>query len=130
MTIVVAYDGSETGRRALEHAAELARPSACMVIVNVVPAQSVSARLETITEDERTRQRRLLREATRVLRRRGLRGHVVEAAGDPAAEILSAAESVDAELLVIGTGGPRHVLHRSLTRRIVRRAPCDVLVVR
>jgi nucleotide-binding universal stress UspA family protein len=130
MTIVVAYDGSLAGRRALEHAAELARPSACMVIVNVVPAQSVSARLETITEDERARQRRLLREAARVLRRRGLRGRVVEAAGDPAAEILSAAESVDAQLLVIGTGGPRHGLHRSLARRIVRRAPCDVLVVR
>src|SRR6185503_18804943 len=99
MTIVVAYDGSLAGRRALEHAAELAGPSACMVIVNVVPAQSVSARLETITEDERARQRRLLREAARVLRRRGLRGRVVEAAGDPAAEILSAAESADAQLI-------------------------------
>ena len=130
MTIVVAYDGSLAGRRALEHAADLAGPSACMVIVNVVPAQSVSARLQTITEDERARQRRLLRDAARVLRRRGLQGRVVEAAGDPAAEILSAAESVDAQLLVIGTGGPRHLLHRSLARRIVRRAPCDVLVVR
>ena len=129
MTIVVAYDGSDTGRRALEHAAELASPSARVVIVNVVPAQSVSARLETISEDERARQRRLLRDAKRVLRRRGLRSDVLEAAGDPVAEILSAAESLDAQLLVVGTGGPHHMLHRSLAGRLVRRARCDVLVV-
>ncbi|HET9674968.1 MAG TPA: universal stress protein [Gaiellaceae bacterium] len=129
MTIVVAYDGSETGRRALEHAAELASPSARMVIVNVVPAQSVSARLETVSEMDRVRQRRLLRDARAVLRRRGLRSDVLEAAGDPVFEILSAAEALDAQLLVVGTGGPRHVLHRSVARRIVRRARCDVLVV-
>ncbi len=129
MTIVVAYDGSDSGRRALEHAAELASPSARMVIVNVVPAQSVSARLVTISEDERALQRRLLREARRVLRQRGLRGDVLEAAGDPAVEILSAAESLGAQLVVVGTGGPRHVLRRSLASRVVRKAHCDVLVV-
>ena len=54
---------------------------------------------------------------------------MLEAAGDPVFEILSAAEALDAQLLVVGTGGPRHVLHRSVAHRIVRRARCDVLVV-
>jgi nucleotide-binding universal stress UspA family protein len=48
-------------------------------------------------------------------------------------EICAAAESLDADLIVIGThgrGGLSHALLGSVAEKVVRRAPCPVLTVR
>lgn len=53
--------------------------------------------------------------------------------GDPAGEILSLAEDVEADLIIVGTHGRRGVkrlLMGSVAEKIVREAACPVLVMR
>lgn len=129
--VIVAYDGSDAARNALAHAASLVGSGGTVSVVNVIHVQSVGSRLETISDKQRATQDGLLREAQQLLRRQGLDAKLVRAAGQRATEILAAASSLDADVLVIG-GHDRwmpHVLSRSLTSTLVRKAPCDVLVV-
>ena len=128
--VLVGYDGSEPAQRALEHAAELVGPGGNVNVINVVKAQSVSSRLVTLTDKERSTQERLLRESERVLARLGVGAKFIAAAGDPAREILAASESMRASVIVIGRrkrSRPR--LISSLSNTLVRRSAIDVLVV-
>ena len=130
-SVIVAYDGSEPARHAAEHAAGLVGKGGTVTVINVVNAQSVSSRLETVSEKQRTTQDRLLREAARLLARRGVNANLVAAAGDPATEILAAAATIAADVIVVGRrqGLAPNLVHRSLSSTLVRRAAPDVLVV-
>jgi nucleotide-binding universal stress UspA family protein len=126
--LIVAYDGSAEARRALDHAAALAGPGGELTVINVVPAQAVSARLEPLDDTKRARQRAQLEEARALLDRKGLRVRTVAAAGDPFYEISALARDRGQAVVVVGRR--RHLVPgRSLTSRLVRSAPCDVLVV-
>jgi nucleotide-binding universal stress UspA family protein len=130
MKILVAYDGSETARRALVHAAELVGRGGTVDVINVITVQPVSARMETLTDRERNRQRKLLQEAKAILSEWDVRMSPVKAVGDPTTEIRAAAEESGAGIVVVGRGnGLRRLIHGSVSTRLVRRAPCDVLVV-
>jgi len=130
-TVIVGYDGSDPARRALEHAADLVGRGGSLSVIHVIPTQSLSSRLETVSESERTAQDRLLDESERMLARRGVSAELVPAAGDPATEILAAAESLGAGIIVIGRRrrSKRHLVRTSLSNTLVRRAGTDVLVV-
>jgi nucleotide-binding universal stress UspA family protein len=130
-SLIVGYDGSEPARRALEHAADLVGRGATLTVINVIAVQSVSARLETVSEHERATQDRLLLEAETLLTRRGIKANLVRAAGDPATEILSAAASRGADVIVVGRRRRTapHLIHGSLSGTLVRKAASDVLVV-
>ena len=129
--VLVGYDGSEPAQRALAHAAELVGRSGTVSVINVIKAQSVSSRLVTLTDKERATQARLLRESQQVLGRVGVVATLIPAAGDPAAQILAAAESIGAGVIVIGRRNrwmPR-LVRKPLSNVLVRRAGIDVLVV-
>jgi nucleotide-binding universal stress UspA family protein len=127
--MLLAYDASPSAQRALLHAAELLGPGGELAVINVIPAQWVSSRLETVTDEERDGQARTLREANDLLARRGIEAELIEAVGDPATEILDAAEKRKAEIIVIGRSDRRHLARGPLDTRLVRSAGADVLVV-
>jgi nucleotide-binding universal stress UspA family protein len=127
-TVLIAYDGSPEAKRALHEAARLARGGHGIAVVHVIPVQSVSSRLVSLPEDKQAQHRHLLAEALRLLAKEGVEAEIVEAAGDPLTEILAAVESLGARLVAVG-GRPHHFRH-GLGDRLVRRAHCDVLVVR
>jgi nucleotide-binding universal stress UspA family protein len=127
-TVLVAYDGSPEAKRALAEAAVLSRRGRRIAVVHVIPAQSVSSRLVTLADGEEDAQRRLLAEAIGLLARQGVEAERVATAGDPLTEILAAAKRLGARLVVVG--GHRHQFRHSIGDRLVRRADCDVLVVR
>jgi nucleotide-binding universal stress UspA family protein len=130
MKILVGYDGSEAARRALVHAAQLVGRGGTVDVINVITAQPVSARIETLSDRDRSRQRKLLQEAKMVLGEWEVRMTPVKAVGDPATEIRTAAEESGAGIVVVGRGsGLRRLIHGSVSTRLVRQAPCDVLVV-
>jgi len=57
----------------------------------------------------------------------------VKVGGTPAAGILSLAAELDADLIVLGTHGRHrlaHMIHRSVTDEVMRRAGCGVFVIR
>jgi nucleotide-binding universal stress UspA family protein len=130
MKILVGYDGSEAARRALVHAAELVGRGGTLDVINVVTAQPVSARIESLSDRERRRQRKLLQEAKLVLGEWEVGMTPVLAVGDPAEQIRTAADERGAGIVVVGRGsGLRRLIHGSVSTRLVRQAPCDVLVV-
>jgi nucleotide-binding universal stress UspA family protein len=127
--LLLAYDGSPVARRALEHAAALVGRGGKLAVINVIPVQSISSRLETVTDEQRSRQASVLREARAALGRYGIEPRLIEAIGDPVTEILAAAEAAKAETIVVGRSERRHLGHGSLDSRLVRSAQADVLVV-
>jgi nucleotide-binding universal stress UspA family protein len=127
--LLLAYDGSPVSKRALEHAATLVGRGGEFAVVNVIPVQSVSSRLETVSDDERSRQASVLREARAALGRRGIEPQLIDAVGDPVTEILAAAAAANAGTIVVGRSERRHLAHGSLDSRLVRAASADVLVV-
>jgi nucleotide-binding universal stress UspA family protein len=130
MKILVGYDGSEAARRALVHAAQLVGRGGTVDVINVITAQPVSARIETLSDRDRSRQRKLLQEAKVVLGEWEVGMTPMKAVGDPTTAIRTAAEESGAGIVVVGRGsGLRRLIHGSVSTRLVRQAPCDVLVV-
>jgi nucleotide-binding universal stress UspA family protein len=127
--LLLAYDGSSVSKRALEHTATLVGRGGRLAVINVIPAQSISSRLETVTDEERSRQASVLREARVAFRRYGIAPQLIEAVGDPVTEIPAAAEATNAGTIVVGRSERRHLPHGSLDSRLVRDAQAAVLVV-
>jgi nucleotide-binding universal stress UspA family protein len=115
--IVVGFDGSETSRRALDAAADLIGYGSTLSVVSVQNGEvgrSASA-------EARTR-----------LQERHVHGAYHEPTGEPAEQLVETAANLGADLVVVGrrNRGPLRALLGSVSSRVVRRAPCDVLVVR
>jgi nucleotide-binding universal stress UspA family protein len=128
--VLVAFDGSETSRRALVHAAELVGRGGRVGVINVITAQPVSARLDSLGDGERRNQNKLLRDAGMLLGEWEVRMNPFRAIGDPTTEIRTAAEETGATVIVVGrSSGLRRLINGSVSTRLVRQAPCDVLVV-
>lgn len=130
--LLVAYSGSPASARAIERAAELALDGGEVVVLNVVPVQSVSSRLQTVSDKQRERQSALLAEGRAIAQRKRAHVSTVAAAGDVCAEIIRVAREQHADTIVVGgPHDPHHLqLHTPLSRRLVRSSPVDVLVVR
>lgn len=134
--IVVAYDGSEHARRALERAAVLAREGASVTVIAVADAEPVPAARGPATAPVlmvAAERQRALEEAKALLAERGVEAGTVEAFGDAGHAIAEEAKRQGADLVVVGTRG-RNVVERlllgSVSTKVVHEAPCDVLVVR
>jgi nucleotide-binding universal stress UspA family protein len=72
----------------------------------------------------------LLEQAKGKLHRRFKKVHVLSKTGDPATEILSAAESIKADLIVVGSRGLRGVkgMLGSVSRNVLAHSTCSVLI--
>jgi nucleotide-binding universal stress UspA family protein len=128
--ILVGFDGSDASRRALVHAAELVGRGGNLDVINVIGSQPVSARVGSLVDGEKKHQQKVLHEAKALLDEWEVRMTPVRAVGDPTSEIRSAAEESGARVIVVGRGsGLRRLIDGSVSARLVRRAPCDVLVV-
>ena len=100
-------------------------------MINVIGAQPVGSSLDSLGNGARTHQRKALHEARGLLREWDVRMTPLAAIGDPTSEIRAAAEKCGAGVIVVGRGsGVRRLIDGSVSARLVRRAPCDVLVVR
>lgn len=115
--IVVGYDGSEASRRALDAAADLVGYGSTLSVVTV--------RNGEIDRD-------VAREAREHLHTRHVSAAYHEPEGEAAERIVETAQDVGADLVVVGRRDrrPLRSLLGSVSSRVVRRAPCDVLVVR
>ena len=136
MNIVVAYDGSEPARRALDRAAALASQGASVTVVSAVSVQHPAAIGRTagpVDPDELQERNRELAEAERLLAERGVHAKAIEVVGDPPDAIVEAAKEAGADLIIVGTRGQslaKRLMLGSVSTGIVHHAHCDVLVVR
>jgi nucleotide-binding universal stress UspA family protein len=128
--ILLAYDGGEHARRALETAAELARAfHAPLSVVSVVP-EGAGRRVGDPREDASAHAREL-QEAKRLLAEMGLEVELLEPSGDPARRIEQIAEEGGFDTIVLGSGdgGPiDRTLHGSVSQHVVAHAMATVVV--
>jgi nucleotide-binding universal stress UspA family protein len=133
-TLLVAYDGSESARRALEETARLAHNGVAVTVVSVAePLPQVGRAAAVPIPEEYEERKRELAEATAILKERGIEAAAVERHGDAATMILDEAEARDADLIVVGTRGlgtGKRWLLGSVSTKVLHHANCNVLVVR
>ncbi len=118
-SILVGYDGSETAQRALDAAASLAGYGSTLAVVSVSP-------------EGRPALRRPLVEARGRLARRQVEASYLGRFGDAAEQLVETARDLGVDLVVVGRrrGALQRLVLGSVSAQVVRRAHCDVLVVR
>lgn len=138
-SILVPVDFSRPSEKALDYAASLAGSfGAKLILLNVVePFPTPDFAYSPMALDDNALVAQAKEHLQKVLARSGLDASVVEKIlvrhGSPYAEITSAARTLKVDLIVISTHGYTglaHVFMGSTSERVVRHAPCPVLVVR
>jgi universal stress protein A len=137
--ILAAVDTSTLASEVIEFAARSARrtwPSAQLHVLHVFRStrvdrpSSIGLNRESLLEDARSYLEHHVR-AARKLCTSPVIGLFAE--GDPSDEIVRAASSINADLVVLGTedrAGIERFLLRSIAAKVAKRAPCSVLIVR
>jgi nucleotide-binding universal stress UspA family protein len=133
MKILVAYDGSQEARRALDWTARLGEDVEVCVI-SVVPTLEVTEKIRDAVDptSDVPLHRRELEEAAAVLTKVGIAPSTLLKAGNPAEEIIDAAAQGNFDMIVVGKhgmGAVRRFLIGSVADRVVRHAGTPVLVV-
>ena len=134
MKVVLAYDGSDGAKRALETMVALHHEGDVVTVVNSaegLPLFGYAGTLPT-PEEEKERHRQAI-EAQAALAEQGIEATVVERHGDPATAILDEADSEGADLVVMGTRGistAERWLVGSVSTKVLHHAHCSVLVAR
>ena len=137
--ILIATDGSPSAREAVEFGVELAEEQGAEAIfVHVAPALDVlpsagfgwaPAVPHEVTEHDWTP----LEEAAALAEERGIGAKTTVLRGDPVDEIVTYADSIDADLIVVGSRGHGAIasaLLGSVSRGVLHEARRPVLVVR
>ena len=131
--ILLAYDGSEESKRALDAAAALGGEGANVLVVTVAQPLSTVG-FDTVpnpfSEEE---QAEVLREAVEALSRKRKKAVTLAPVAGAVDGIVEAARECDADLIVMGSrghGALGRALLGSVSRGVIGRAPCSVLVVR
>lgn len=139
--ILVAVDFSEHADLAARYAAEFGRAfDAEVLLCHVVEEPALIAQLPpggegyfppNVSELQIERAEKLLSE--RLAQHGIVKGRILTAVGKPFVEIVRLARGENVDLIIVGThgrGAIAHMLLGSVAEKIVRKAPCPVLVVR
>ena len=130
--ILLAYDGGEPAKRALEIAMDLTkRFEANLSVVSVVPVHPGRSPIDPW--DDRGVHAQELMEARRMLAESGIEAEMIEPAGDPAKEIEKIATAGKFDTIVIGTRGLgtlSRVLQGSVSEHVAKNADATVIVAR
>lgn len=133
--ILVAYDETESSKRALERAVELARAFAAKVTVtSVAPLVHTTVRGAGPIDPADTPQmhRDELAHAHALLEGQGLDADLIPASGDPAGAIVNIADDIGADLVVVGTREPTlidRILRHSVSQQVAKTVHRDLLIV-
>ena len=137
-TIVIATDGSPQAREAVEYGLELAASEhAKAVLLQVMPPIDWTrldrgGPLRPLAYEMRLRDAPALVEASELAAERGVPFTTEVVAGRPADEIVAYADSIGADLIVIGSrglGSVAGVLLGSVSRGVLRESRTPVVVV-
>jgi nucleotide-binding universal stress UspA family protein len=139
--VLCPVDFSESSARCLAHAAALARWRQARLSVLHVESPIVQRLPHTRAQEwtdpgaHQSDHERIRREMEALFAAVGEpadRADLIVDLGQPVSHILSRAAALGADLIVLGThglGGFRHLVLGSVAEKVLRRAPCDVLVV-
>jgi nucleotide-binding universal stress UspA family protein len=130
--ILLAYDGSDPSKRALDQVAELATALKAEVsVVSVIPARPGPVPLDPW--DDRAVHADALREARKALAERGIEAQLLEPAGDPARTIEHLADEGNYDMVVVGSRGMGmlgRLLQGSVSEHVATHARASVIIVK
>lgn len=132
-TVVVGADDSSTAREAVMIAADVAQSGGAVLHI-VTAYDPKSVRADDLPEELRFSAMHpaeaLLRRLSVLVKERGLEPVVHAAEGDPVDAIVAVAESVEADLIVVGNRGMKGVRRvlGSVPNSVAHKAPCSVLI--
>ena len=138
--ILLAYDGSAPGQRALLDCHEIAQWSGAeLTLIAVMPLPLNTLGLEgsiydeTLQQSEKDRYQAILDTGLRKLGDAGLKAGGQVVTGDAVSEINYAARQIKADLIVVGhkhlDGWAARWWRGSVSKALIEQAPCSVLVV-
>jgi nucleotide-binding universal stress UspA family protein len=146
MNILLAIDGSDSATEALRFLTEFPLPENTRVTLITVVDRDVfeleaakqlgEQELQILHDTEgavKDEGRQLLEREAKQLRALGIETVLELRIGDPAEEILHAAQELSADLVVVGSKGMTSIerfLIGSVSDRILKHAPCSVLIAR
>jgi len=130
--LLLAYDGSENSRRALELAAEMTRRfGAALTVLSVVPVHPGRAPIDP-WDDSHVHADELV-EARRMLREQGIEARLVESAGNVPEIIERFAEAGSFDAVIVGSRGLGmlgRALQGSVSEHVATHASTTVVVAR
>ena len=136
--ILLAYDGSQEGKRALLECADLASFLQAETFLLAVATMPPSLFLpegfvpEELLEEEKKRTQAILDEGIRSLRERGFNATGQLAVGEPVEEICRMAKSMSADLVVVGHNQKVSFAARwwkgSVGASLLDYSPCSILI--
>jgi nucleotide-binding universal stress UspA family protein len=130
--ILLAYDGGEPARRALQQTIELAKHFDAQVgVISVVPVHPGRAPIDPW--DDRTVHAEELLEARKQLRDAGIEAELLEPGGDPAKVIETMADERGYDTIVIGSRGLStlsRMLQGSVSDHVATHAHTTVVIAR
>lgn len=132
MKILLAYDGGEPARKALDLTADFAKKlGASVAVVSVVPVHP--GRVPIDPWDDTPVHASQLAEAKKLLLEYGIEPALIEQAGDPAQTIERIAQDGGYDMVVVGSrhlGAVSRVLQGSVSEHIATHAPATVVIAR
>jgi nucleotide-binding universal stress UspA family protein len=138
--ILIATDGSESAREALEFGLNLAAEQDAWAFVvhvapgvDVMPYTSFAVAAPTLPHELSEHDREPLSEAVEIAAEKGVEVKTELLKGNPADEIVAFADVIDADLIVVGSRGHGSVasaLIGSVSRSVLHESRRPVLVVR
>jgi nucleotide-binding universal stress UspA family protein len=136
--ILLAYDGSQEGKRALLECADLAsflQADTCLLAVATMPPSLFLTEgfvPEELLEEEKKRTQAVLEEGIRTMRDRGFSVSGQLAVGEPVEEICRMAKSMSADLIIVGHNQKTSFAARwwkgSVGASLLDYAPCSLLI--
>ena len=130
--ILVAYDGGEPGRKALDTAVEMAKGLGAVVsVVSVVPVHP--GRVPIDPWDDQNVHAAKLQEAKGILAEAGVKADYLEPAGDPARTIEALVDDLGYDTVVVGSrglGALSRVLQGSVSEHLATHAHATVVIAR
>jgi nucleotide-binding universal stress UspA family protein len=132
MKILVAYDGGDPARRALELAVDLAsRFEAQVGVISVVPFYP--GRVPIDPWDDQAVHKAQLAEAKTYLTERGIEPEIIQAGGAPGPTIEHAADEGGYDMVVVGSrrlGAVGRVLQGSVSEHVATHTDATVVIAR
>lgn len=134
LRILIAYDGSERSRRALAWATRFVDPQVTVISVlqTLAGSEPITDAIDPASVPLANKQN-LEQVIATAFGEQGISPTLITAAGNPAEEIVRAAETGAFDLVIVGAQGMNAIerfLLGSVSARVARYAPCPVLVVR
>lgn len=131
--MLVACDGSEHSRKALDKAISMAGDEDEVVVLYVIPTSGIKEFEGLNMEGAKARAQDVVNDAVEVIRARGKKAIAVVREGDIAEEIIHFAKELECSLILIGSMGMSKIGTFSLgsvAEKVAKNADRAVLIIR